>query len=109
MPPPSWALLASTTTLSRIQVPFPGPSGEDYRLDFRFRRGIGELDGLAKYTDPQFLNGRTPEQAVIDEKRREDWIRGRTQEPFVRWTDRDMPTAEALGRHLAMFGIVPTD
>ncbi|GAA1725957.1 hypothetical protein GCM10009746_04620 [Microbacterium paludicola] len=91
----------------RIQVPFPGPNGADYRLDFKFRHGIGELDGAAKYTDPRFLNGRTPEQALIDEKRREDWIRGRTQEPFVRWMDKDMPDADTLGRHLARFGIIP--
>ncbi|WP_345751237.1 hypothetical protein [Microbacterium rhizophilus] len=90
-----------------IQVPFPGPNGRDYALDFKFRRGIGELDGAAKYKDPRFLAGRTPEQALIDEKRREDWIRGRTQEPFVRWMDGDMPNADALGRFLARFGIIP--
>jgi hypothetical protein len=91
----------------RIQVPFPGPHGRDYRLDFKFRHGIGELDGAAKYRDPRFLRGRTPEEALIDEKRREDWIRGRTQEPFARWMDRDMPNADALGAHLARFGIAP--
>ncbi|MGV9769053.1 hypothetical protein ACWDR7_06160 [Microbacterium sp. NPDC003461] len=91
----------------RIQEPFPGPNGADYLLDFRFRRGIGEVDGATKYRDPAFLAGRTPQQALIDEKRREDWIRGRTQEPFARWMDRDMPNARALGAHLASFGIRP--
>lgn len=91
----------------RIQVPFPGPRGSEYLLDFRFRRGIGEVDGTAKYRDPVFLAGRSPEQALIDEKRREDWIRGRTQEPFARWMDRDMPNPRALGTLLASFGIRP--
>lgn len=36
---------------------------------------IGEFDGKSKYSDPAFLRGRTPEQALADEKRREDRLR----------------------------------
>lgn len=36
---------------------------------------IGEFDGEVKYTDPAFLRGRTPAQALADEKRREDRLR----------------------------------
>ena len=45
---------------------------------------IGEFDGEGKYTKPAFLRGRTPEQALADEKRREDRLRARG--PMVsRW------------------------
>jgi hypothetical protein len=36
---------------------------------------VGEFDGAVKYDDPVFLRGRTPQQALLDEKRREDRIR----------------------------------
>lgn len=102
-----WYLHVLGFTGIELQVVFRGPEGEDWRVDIKFKRGWGEFDGATKYTDPEFLKGRTPQQAVIDEKRREDWIRGRSQEPFARWMDKDMPNAAALGRHLAAFGITP--
>jgi hypothetical protein len=36
---------------------------------------VGEFDGAIKYDDPAFLAGRTPRQALLDEKHREDRIR----------------------------------
>ncbi|WP_309709558.1 hypothetical protein [Pseudolysinimonas sp.] len=36
---------------------------------------VGEFDGRIKYEDPRYLAGRTPQQAVLDEKFREDRIR----------------------------------
>jgi hypothetical protein len=91
----------------RIQVSFAGPDGTEFRIDIKFRYGWGEFDGAAKYADPDFLRGRTPQEAFLDEKRREDWVRGRSQEPFARWMDKDMPDARTLGAHLAAFGITP--
>ncbi|GAA3653492.1 hypothetical protein [Microbacterium marinilacus] len=102
-----WFLRVLGFRTIEIQVGFPGPDGREIRIDFRFRRGWGEFDGAAKYTEPAYLRGRPPQQVLLDEKRREDWVRGRSQEPFVRWMDRDMPTPRALGAHLAGFGIVP--
>ena len=51
-----------------------------------------EIDGRAKYSDPIFLDGRTPQQALIDEKNRENEIR-RVVRAFSRWeaTDADHP------------------
>lgn len=53
-----------------------------------------EIDGRWKYRDPAFLDGRTPAQAVIDEKNRENEIR-REVRAFSRWeaTDADTPRA----------------
>lgn len=48
-------------------------------------RLCGEFDGLVKYRKAEYLQGRTPSEAVIDEKRREDRIRS-TGRRVVRWT-----------------------
>ncbi|MEQ4519810.1 hypothetical protein ABLI39_10670 [Pseudarthrobacter sp. B907] len=48
-------------------------------------RLCGEFDGLVKYRKAEYLQGRTPSEAVIDEKRREDRIRS-TGRRVIRWT-----------------------
>lgn len=94
-------------TRFELQVPVPGPAGHDYEVDI----GLGdagallEFDGQGKYTDAAMRGGRTIEQVVLAEKRREDWIRGVTQRPFVRLEDPHIATAATLGRRLAAFGI----
>jgi len=69
-----------------LQVELYGASGKRYFADFYWRdlRLIGEFDGVAKYKDPKFLRGRTPEQALLDEKTREDDLRA-AQHGFSRW------------------------
>lgn len=47
-------------------------------------RLLGEFDGEDKYKNPAFLRGRTPHQALVDEKRREDRIRA-TRVGVSRW------------------------
>lgn len=61
----------------QIQVELEGASGRIYIVDFWWPEFglIGEFDGQAKYQDPAFLNGRTPERALHDEKAREDDLR----------------------------------
>jgi hypothetical protein len=69
-----------------LQVEFTHHTGATDRVDFFWPEHghIGECDGLAKYRDPLLRAGRSPEQVVIDEKRREDRLR--SQEPrFSRW------------------------
>jgi hypothetical protein len=90
-----------------LQVRVPGPRGQNYDVDFDLGDAWGEFDGASKYTDPEFLRGRTPEQALADEKEREDWIRGTTRKAFGRWQFVHMPNANALGRRLVAFGIRP--
>ena len=71
----------------QLQVELRGASGRLYVVDFwwpRFRH-IGEFDGRFKYTDPEFLHGRTPEQALLDEKVREDDLRA-AGNGMSRWT-----------------------
>jgi hypothetical protein len=61
----------------KLQVPLRGASGKQWTVDFWWPQFnlIGEFDGDMKYTDAEFLRGRTPKQALIDEKRREDDLR----------------------------------
>ena len=92
-----------------LQVPIPGPDGRMYYVDFGMDEvgSFGEFDGKGKYLDEAMRSGRSIEQVVHDEKRREDWIRGRTQQRFARWESEHIGTPRALGRRLESFGISP--
>ncbi|MDQ4212305.1 hypothetical protein [Microbacterium capsulatum] len=91
------------------QVHVRGSEGDDYWMDFAFPRSrtFGEFDGRGKYLDDDLRGERTAEQAVLDEKRREDDVRGVTGWRFARWEGRHIATAETLGRRLAAFGVHP--
>ncbi|MDE0547273.1 hypothetical protein [Microbacterium sp. C7(2022)] len=70
----------------RLQQRFMLPNGRDAFSDFFWpeHSHIGEFDGLDKYRDPALLRGRTPEEALIAEKDREDELR-RLVSRFSRW------------------------
>ena len=93
----------------RLQVPVPGPSGNRYRVDLEIEdvRTFFEFAGRTKYLDESLRSGRTLEQVLLDEKRREDWIRGTTQKRFVRVESSHIVTPSALAKRLAAFGVVP--
>ena len=67
-------------------------------------RVAGEFDGVEKYMKPEYLKGRTPSQAVVDEKCREDRIRA-TGRTVVRWVWADLMTPGRLERKLAAVGV----
>ena len=71
----------------QLQVELQGASGRWYVVDFWWPQfaHIGEFDGRFKYTDPEFLRGRTPERALLDEKLREDDLRAAGR-GMSRWT-----------------------
>lgn len=91
----------------RLQVPVAGPEGQDYRVDAEIEeaRTFLEVDGMGKYEDEALRSGRTLQQVLLDEKRREDWIRGTTQQRFVRVEDKHLRTAQSLAERLTAFGI----
>ncbi|CDJ98852.1 conserved hypothetical protein [Microbacterium sp. C448] len=93
----------------RLQVMVVGPNGRRFFVDFGLAdvNAFGEFDGDAKYTDAAYLGGRTTQQALLDEKWREDWIRGTTQWRFGRWGSAHLGSHLVLGTRLAQFGIVP--
>ena len=80
------SMRAARLPMPELQVEICGASGAKYVVDFYWAelRLIGEFDGAAKYRDPEFLRGRTPEQALADEKHREDDLRA-TARGMTRW------------------------
>ncbi|MFE7195319.1 hypothetical protein [Microbacterium oxydans] len=92
-----------------LQSRVTGPHGEEYSLDFAFRRArtFGEFDGRGKYLDPTLRTGMSAEAVVLAEKRREDAIRGVTGWRIVRWGSEDIVTSDALGARLRAFGLRP--
>lgn len=67
-------------------------------------RLAGEFDGVVKYLKPEYLKGRTPSQAVVDEKLREDRIRA-SGIGVVRWVWADLMAAGQLERKLVAAGV----
>lgn len=92
-----------------LQTRVVGPNGEDYWLDFAFPAAhrFGEFDGKGKYLRPDLRGGRSAEQTVLDEKHREDAVRGVTGWGFARWGSEHIATTELLGQRLRAFGIRP--
>ncbi|MFC4243236.1 hypothetical protein ACFOYW_07605 [Gryllotalpicola reticulitermitis] len=72
-----------------LQVRHAAPRGRGrwFYTDFEWPEFglIGEFDGLAKFRKSEFLAGRDAREAVIDEKLREDYLRGRGRD-VARWT-----------------------
>ncbi len=92
-----------------LQVRVPAPSGGAYEIDIALRaiRAFVEVDGEAKYRDEALRAGRSIEDVVLAEKRREDWVRGITQWRMCRVGPSHVLTPAALGARLASFGISP--
>ncbi|MFT4260445.1 hypothetical protein [Microbacterium sp.] len=92
-----------------LQVPISGADGDQYFLDFGFRRSrrFGEFDGEGKYLENGMLREHTPARVVFAEKHREDDVRGVTGWGFARWGGKHILTPEVLGARLARFGIRP--
>jgi hypothetical protein len=93
-------------TPPQLQVPIVGASGRTWIVDFWWPdfNVIGEFDGKAKYTDPQFLRGRTPAEAVYDEKLREDDLRAANHR-MTRWPWETAISMPRLRQHLLAAGI----
>ena len=91
------------------QKTFRSPSGRFVAtVDFWWPRyrAVGEADGLLKYRDPAFRDGRSPEQVVIDEKDREDAVRELADvDAFARWGWRAARSPRLLSEKLTLLGL----
>lgn len=91
-----------------LQYGFPNDWGGTERVDLFFPGSgtVVEFDGVAKYTDPRYNGGRSSQDVVVAEKRREDRLRA---QPDVRgfarvgWSDA-MPGGQ-LPRRLVEAGV----
>ncbi|GEB47393.1 hypothetical protein DEU35_1728 [Microbacterium sp. AG157] len=92
-----------------LQVAVKGPRGFDYFVDIALpdAQTFWEFDGEVKYRDVSMRRGRSVEDVLLDEKRREDWIRGVTQWRVCRGGFADIVSPEALAARLAAFGVRP--
>lgn len=97
-----------------LQQPFFGPP--DWRdrrekigeVDFWWRElgVVGEFDGKVKYSRNEYLQGRSPFDAAVAEKRREDRIRALGEvRGFVRWMWADVLRPGGLASILAQAGV----
>jgi len=80
-----------------LQCRFTDRRGLIGYTDFHWRRWrvVGEFDGKEKYLKAEYLNGRSPSEAVIAEKAREDRLR-RLGLTVVRWTWNDLRNPDRL-------------
>jgi hypothetical protein len=65
---------------------------------------VGEFDGAGKYRKPEYLQGRTPSDVVVEEKLREDRIRALGFR-VVRWTWKELANSKAFAAFLDSSGI----
>ena len=100
------SMSAARIPAPELQVRMCGASGKAYFVDFWWRQFnlIGEFDGAATYKDPEFLRGRTPERALLDEKRREDDLRA-TGRGMSRWGWDCAMSPARLRAHLVAAGV----
>ncbi len=100
------SMLAAGILEPHLQPELFGASGARYFADFYWLglRLIGEFDGKAKYSDSEFLRGRTPQQALADEKEREDDLRA-TGHGFSRWGWDVALSPARLGSQLRRAGV----
>jgi hypothetical protein len=89
-----------------LQAPLRGASGKVWNVDFWWPTYnlIGEFDGKAKYTEEKYLKGRTPQQALYDEKMREDDLRS-AHHNFTRWPWATATSMPLLRAHLIAAGL----
>jgi hypothetical protein len=89
-----------------LQTPYYDYAGfiGDADFDWPDYRTIGEADGDLKYLDPEFRNGRTAEQVVLDEKIREDRFRALPR-TVTRWRWRIAIRPDLLRAHLMAVGL----
>ncbi|RKR15584.1 type IV toxin-antitoxin system AbiEi family antitoxin domain-containing protein [Arthrobacter oryzae] len=73
-------------------------------FDWAEEKLCGEFDGLVKYRKAEYLQGRTPAQALTDEKRREDRIRA-TGRRVIRWTWSELSSPATFAAFLAAAGV----
>lgn len=89
-----------------LQHRFVLPSGRTAYSDFWWpdHEHAGEFDGLGKYLDPRLLKGRSPRQALVEEKDREDELR-RMVRAFSRWRVPELEQPRRLYRILSDAGL----
>lgn len=85
------------------------PDGTYALLDFAWPRRSrwGEFDGKIKYADADLLGGRTPDEVLERQARREERARRATGWRCDRWGFDEMPTIDDFCEYLRTIGLYP--
>ncbi|WP_244304646.1 hypothetical protein [Leucobacter viscericola] len=89
------------------QVKVESPFGGFYFVDLEIL-GLGvlcEVDGKVKYTNAEIRQGQTADEVVYEEKRRSNWIEGRTQKRLLRLGARELATPATFAKWLRDFEV----
>lgn len=107
-------------SLSRVNIALAGLPAPELQTEFSDAKGrigfvdfwwpdanlIGEFDGVVKYTQAEYTNGRAPADIVLAEKQREDRLRATATRPRVsRWGWKVANTVETLREQLVTAGL----
>lgn len=105
------AIIEQGFALPRLQVTLPDPieQGRRFRVDLVWRDAegrpiFGELDGKRKYTDPQMTRGRSLDEILDDEHRRQARLT-MYRASFVRLSFWMAKRPQELARTLAAYGV----
>jgi len=89
-----------------LQVPVPrGEGGYDFP-DFTWDEAFGEFDGRGKYVREEYTHGRSIQEVVYQEKRREDRLRS-TGKGMARWGWAELADQALLDAILRQAGLRP--
>ena len=104
----------SRVVLAQISCPAPTlqkvvrTSIGDFRMDFCWERErvAGEVDGRAKYFEPQYTNGADPAEVHYREKRRREALEAEGWQ-LVRWGKAELRNRQELVKRLGRAGLRP--
>lgn len=93
----------------QVEVPDPLRPGRTFRVDFVWVRAdgrviVGECDGLRKLLDPKMTGGRTPQQVLLDQRKREGLITA-YDVSVLRFTYEEAAGVSELVRKLDLYGV----
>ena len=93
----------------QVEVPDPLHPGRTFRVDFVWVRAdgrviVGECDGLRKPLDPEMARGRTPQQVLLDQRKREGLITA-YDVSVLRFTYEEAAGVTELVQKLDLYGV----
>lgn len=102
------AIIARGFVSPSLQEPFRDDRGLVGCADFWWESAgiVGEFDGDWKYTDPRWLRGTSPGEAIADEKRRQNRLEAHPRvRRVVRWDYAVARNPDELARRLVAAGV----
>lgn len=93
----------------QVEVPDPLHPGRTFRVDFVWVRTdgrviAGECDGLRKLLDPEMARGRSPQQVLLDQRKREGLITA-YDVSVLRFTYEEAAGVTELVQKLELYGV----